>query len=92
MQAASPVSVLGAFDGSVVAQPGSRAAFRREGDRFLVRTEGRDGAEAEFAISETFGADPLQQYLMLFPDGRRQPLAWAWTAARGMRAGNAGST
>lgn len=78
MAAATPASVLGAFDGVALEQGGSRAVFRREGDRVLARTDGADGAEAEFAITETFGADPLQQYLVLMPDGRRQPLPWAW--------------
>jgi predicted CXXCH cytochrome family protein len=78
MLAATGASVLGAFDGATVAQGDSRAAFRREGDRFLVRTDGPDGAPADFAITETFGADPLQQYLVLMPDGRRQALPWAW--------------
>ncbi len=78
MQAATPATVLGAFDGAAVVRHGSRAAFRREGDRYLARTDGPDGTEAEFAITETFGVDPLQQYLVQFPDGRRQPLPWAW--------------
>ncbi|MCZ8149800.1 MAG: multiheme c-type cytochrome [Roseomonas sp.] len=78
MQAATPATVLGAFDGAAVARHGSRAAFHREGDRYLARTDGPDGNEAEFAITETFGVDPLQQYLVQFPNGRRQPLPWAW--------------
>ena len=78
MQTATADSVLGAFDGSRVAQGGSHASFHRDGDRFVVRTEGRDGTEAAFTITETFGVDPLQQYLALFPDGRRQALPWAW--------------
>jgi predicted CXXCH cytochrome family protein len=78
MQTATGASVLGAFDGSRVAQGGSRATFHRDGDRFVVRTDGSDGTEAAFTITETFGVDPLQQYLVLFPDGRRQALPWAW--------------
>jgi tetratricopeptide (TPR) repeat protein len=78
IQTATAASVLGAFDGSRVAQGGSHAIFRRDGDRFVVRTDGPDGTEAEFTITETFGVDPLQQYVVLFPDGRRQALPWAW--------------
>jgi len=78
MQTATPASVLGAFDGRPVAQGGSRANFHRDGDRFVVQTDDPDGTEAEFTITETFGVDPLQQYLVLFPDGRRQALPWAW--------------
>jgi predicted CXXCH cytochrome family protein len=78
MLAATPPNVFGAFDGRSVEQSGSRATFRRDGDRFLVRTDGRDGTQVEYTITETFGVDPLQQYLVPFPDGRRQPLPWAW--------------
>jgi tetratricopeptide (TPR) repeat protein len=78
MLAATEANVLGAFDGRSVELGGSRASFHRDGDRFFVRTDGRDGDKAEFTISETFGVDPLQQYLVPFPDGRRQPLPWAW--------------
>ena len=78
MLAATPPNVLGAFDGRRVEQGGSRATFHRDGNRFLARTDGADGATADFTITETFGVDPLQQYLVQFPDGRRQPLPWAW--------------
>ncbi len=54
------------------------ATFLRDGDRFVIRTDGPGGVVADFPVSETFGADPLQQYLVLFPDGRRQALPWAW--------------
>lgn len=78
MLAATEANVLGAFDGRSVEQGGSRATFHRDGNRFLARTDGADGATADFTITETFGVDPLQQYLVQFPDGRRQPLPWAW--------------
>jgi predicted CXXCH cytochrome family protein len=78
MQPATPSTVLGDFNAAAAAQGGPRAAFRRDGDRFLARLEGADGTEAEVTVTETFGVDPLQQYLVLFPDGRRQPLPWAW--------------
>ena len=43
-----------------------------------MRTDGPDGKPAEFEIAYTFGADPLQQYLVPFPDGRLQTLGLAW--------------
>ncbi|WP_198369917.1 cytochrome c3 family protein [Roseomonas rosulenta] len=78
MAAATPASVLGDFSGNSVTDGRHTATFRRDGDRFVIRTDGPGGAVADFQVSETFGADPLQQYLVLFPDGRRQPLPWAW--------------
>jgi predicted CXXCH cytochrome family protein len=78
MAAATPATVLGDFSGVTVTDGRHTATFLREGDRFVIRTDGPGGAVADFPVSETFGADPLQQYLVLFPDGRRQPLPWAW--------------
>ena len=78
MAAATPTNVLGDFSGQIVTDGRHSATFLRVGDRFVIRTDGPDGTVADFPVSETFGADPLQQYLVLFPDGRRQPLPWAW--------------
>lgn len=78
MGAASAANVLGDFSGISVTDGRHTATFLRDGDRFLIRTDGPGGVVADFAVSETFGANPLQQYLVLFPDGRRQPLPWAW--------------
>ena len=38
----------------------------------------RRQARRLFAVSHTFGLEPLQQYLVSFPDGRLQALPWAW--------------
>jgi predicted CXXCH cytochrome family protein len=78
MAAASPANVLGDFSGVTVTDGRHTATFRRDGERYVIRTDGPGGAVADFTITETFGVDPLQQYLVLFPDGRRQALPWAW--------------
>jgi predicted CXXCH cytochrome family protein len=78
MQAATPGNVLGDFSGTSAEGGGQSATFRREGDRFVIRTDGPDGTVGDVVASETFGVDPLQQYLALLPDGRRQALPWAW--------------
>jgi predicted CXXCH cytochrome family protein len=78
MEAATPGNVLGDFSGATVTDGRHTATFLREGNVFRVRTDGPGGAVADFTVTETFGADPLQQYLVLFPDGRRQALPWAW--------------
>ncbi len=78
MAAATPATVLGDFSGTSATDGRHTATFLREGDRFLIRTDGPGGAVADFPVSDTFGVDPLQQYLVLFPDGRRQALPWAW--------------
>ncbi len=50
----------------------------REGDRFYVTTDNRQGQQEKFHVKYVFGVRPLQQYLVEFPDGRIQcpPLAW----------------
>ena len=63
----------------------SKTTARKEGffataNRFIVETEGRDGKTTRFDVSHTFGFEPLQQYLVTFPDGRLQALPWAWDA------------
>ncbi|WP_431281138.1 cytochrome c3 family protein [Humitalea sp. 24SJ18S-53] len=78
MAAATPDNVLGNFSGATITDGRHTATFLRDGDRFVIRTAGPGATVADFAVSETFGVAPLQQYLVLFPDGRRQVLPWAW--------------
>ena len=78
MAVATPESVLGDFKDVSVKSHGSKGRFLRDGDRFIVETEGRDGKTALFEVAWTFGVEPLQQYLVAFPDGRVQALPWAW--------------
>ncbi len=78
MQEATEASVLGDFNDAQASHFRSKARFIRKDGRFFVTTEGKDGKEAEFAVKYTFGVDPLQQYLVEFPDGRLQALPYAW--------------
>ncbi len=41
-------------------------------------TDGADGAMQEFEVQYTFGAWPLQQYLVPMDNGRLQTLALTW--------------
>jgi predicted CXXCH cytochrome family protein len=78
MEKATPATVLGDFSGVSVENFGVVSTFSRVGDKFMVRTDGRDGALHDYEIAYTFGIDPLQQYLIGFPDGRYQMLGLAW--------------
>jgi Flp pilus assembly protein TadD len=80
MQPASAESVLGDFDDALFEAAGSSSRFRRDGDRYLVSTEGAEGESVEFKVSEVFGVAPLQQLLIDFPGGRKQALSVAWDA------------
>jgi predicted CXXCH cytochrome family protein len=78
MQHASPATVLGDFDSATFEYYGVRSRFFKREDKFLVETDGPEGKLATFEIKYTFGIDPLQQYLIEFPDGRIQALSIAW--------------
>jgi predicted CXXCH cytochrome family protein len=78
MAHASEQSVLGDFADATFDHEGVRSRFFRQDGKFLVETDGPDGKLGTFEIKYTFGVDPLQQYLIEFPDGRIQALSIAW--------------
>jgi predicted CXXCH cytochrome family protein len=78
MDHATEKSVLGDFNDASFEYYGVRSRFFRRDGKFLVETDGPDGKLAAFEIKYTFGVDPLQQYLIEFPDGRLQALSIAW--------------
>ena len=78
MQPVSGETVLGDFSDVSFTADGVRSQFFRDGDEFKVRTDGPDGALQTYTLRYTFGADPLQQYLVEFPGGRLQVLGIAW--------------
>jgi len=78
MDHATDASVLGDFNDARFDYYGVRSRFFRQDGKFLVETDGSDGKLATFEVKYTFGVDPLQQYLIEFPDGRLQALSIAW--------------
>jgi predicted CXXCH cytochrome family protein len=78
MQHATADSVLGNFDDAGFDHFGVHSRFFRKDNKFFVETDGTDGKLATFEVKYTFGIDPLQQYLIEFPDGRIQALPIAW--------------
>lgn len=80
MQHANVKTVLGDFNNVEFTYNGITSTFSQRDGNFYVRTDGVDGELTEFKISYTFGLDPLQQYLIEFPDGRMQALSIAWDA------------
>jgi Cytochrome c554 and c-prime len=77
MQKATEATVLGDFADARLEHFGVVTTFSRSGDKFVVRTEGPDGALHDYEIACTFGVYPLQQYLIAFPGGRLQALGIA---------------
>jgi len=78
MQHATDATVRGDFNNAKFDYAGVESIFFRRDGKFFVRTDGRDGALADFEIKYTYGVYPLQQYLIEFPDGRIQALSIAW--------------
>ena len=78
MQEVTEGTVLGDFASAQLEHFGVTTTFFRDGDKFMVRTDGPDGSLHEYPIAYTFGVYPLQQYLTAFPGGRLQALGIAW--------------
>ena len=78
MDHATDKSVLGDFSDATFDYYGVKSRFFRKDGKFFVETDGPDGKLAVFEVKYTFGIDPLQQYLVEFPDGRLQALSLAW--------------
>jgi predicted CXXCH cytochrome family protein len=78
MQHSGDKTVLGNFNDTSFDYFGVHSRFFRRHGKYLVETDGPDGKLAIFEVKYTFGVDPLQQYLIEFPDGRLQALSIAW--------------
>jgi predicted CXXCH cytochrome family protein len=78
MDTASETSVLGDFNDAELEFNGQTHKFYRKDDKFFVLTDGPDGTMQEFEVQYTFGAWPLQQYLVPMDGGRLQTLALSW--------------
>ena len=66
MDVANDQTVLGDFDDVEFKHHDITSRLYRDGDRFMVHTEGEDGQMADFEIKYVFGVDPLQQYMVEF--------------------------
>jgi predicted CXXCH cytochrome family protein len=83
MDLAKPDKVLGDFDDATFESKfGVKSVMTRQGDEFFITTEGPEGKDETFGVKYVFGVDPLQQYLVEFPDGRVQCWNVAWDTHR----------
>lgn len=91
MDRATDESVLGDFDDATITHDGITSRMYRDGERFMVHTEGPDGEMDDFQVSYVFGVEPLQQYMIEFdrtPDmaddeiPRMQVLRISWDTER----------
>ncbi|MFG0261238.1 MAG: multiheme c-type cytochrome [Novipirellula sp. JB048] len=66
MGLASDETVLGDFNDVTFEHDGMVNRMYRDGERFMVHTEGPDGKMDDFEVKYVFGVDPLQQYMVEF--------------------------
>ncbi len=78
MQHATAETVLGDFNDATFVYFDLTSRFFKNEEKFFVNTEGPDGKLYDYEIKYTFGIEPLQQYLIEFPNGRLQSLTIAW--------------
>lgn len=78
MQLPDETTVLGDFNDATFEYNGVTTRFYRDGDKFMVRTDGEDGELTDYEVAYVFGVDPLQQYLLPLSRGRLQTLSISW--------------
>ena len=78
MELPNEETVRADFNNSTFENYGITTRFFRENEKYLVETENQQGEMEVFEVAYTFGWEPLQQYLVKFPDGRMQVLPTCW--------------
>ena len=78
MELPNEQTVRANFNNSSFENFGVTTKFFRKDDKYFVETENQAGVMETFEVAYTFGWDPLQQYLVKFPDGRLQVLPTCW--------------
>jgi len=69
MDVATEKTVLGDFHDAELTHFGVTSRMFRDGDKFMIHTEGPDGEMADFEVKYVFGYHPLQQYMVEFDRG-----------------------
>ena len=73
MDLATPESVLGDFNDVEIEHYGIVSRMYRDGQRYMVHTEGPDGSMMDFEVKYVFGVRPLQQYMVEFDRPQDMP-------------------
>lgn len=78
MQLVDDTSVLGNFDDAKASIDGVNYHFTKKENDFFVKINEIDGSENSYKVAYVFGLTPLQQYIVDFPDGKKQVLRVTW--------------
>ena len=71
-------NVLGDFDNANFSLNGIQTRFYREGDAFMIETDGPDGRQTRYSVHSVVGIEPLQQYLLETEPGKLQSFDVVW--------------
>lgn len=82
MDLAADDTVLADFNDQTLEHYGITSRMFRDGDKFMVHTEGPGGEMQDFEVKYTFGVEPLQQYMVELDRGRVQVLRISWDTSR----------
>ena len=78
MAAPAADAVRADFNDITFEYAGVTSRFGVADGKYVVTTDGADGALADYEVRYTFGVAPLQQYLLEGPEGRLQALSISW--------------
>lgn len=78
MDLANATTVVADFNNTTFTKNGVTSKFFNKDGKYYVNTDGPDGKMTDFLVSFVLGVEPLQQYMVEFPDGRIQCLGIAW--------------
>ncbi|HTN77944.1 MAG TPA: multiheme c-type cytochrome, partial [Pirellulaceae bacterium] len=73
MDIATDATVLGDFNNATLEHFGSTSRMYRDGQRFMIHTEGPDGKPGDFEVKYVFGVAPLQNYMVEFDRPANMP-------------------
>jgi tetratricopeptide (TPR) repeat protein len=82
MKIADSSTILADFNNTTFNHKGVKSTFYKKDGDFYVNTTDKNGKYQDYKIIYTFGATPLQQYIVKFPDGTYQCLITAWDSKK----------
>jgi predicted CXXCH cytochrome family protein len=74
----TPENILGDFDNAKFSLNGIQTRFYRDGDTFMIETDGPDGQQTRYPVHSVVGIEPLQQYLLETEPGKLQSFDVVW--------------
>ncbi len=74
----SPQTVLGDFNDTEFTQNGITTRFYRDGETYMIETDGPTGRITPYPVHSVVGIEPLQQYLLETEEGRLQSFDVVW--------------